>query len=284
MALMPHQAMPTLPVVSFDRRFALWASADHLLTLYNADERYTLPLDVGHAFTWSPNQSTFVYANNQAADTRLYLVRVGSDEIHAPEPIFQQTGSTTNLTWSPTTDHIAFSLRYLAEQKRTSRLEDTDVYTADLRTGEMLNLSDTRISFDTGPSWSPDGTRLAFYSAEYNQFISLVDSDGAALQRRDLVSGFIGLMTWSPNGTQLGYLTLNMMSYTSSLSVLTVEGEADGVELIPRVSHEGRFAWSPGSDQIAYIDVTDGGLMAVDVQTGHRRRLNARPGIKVILP
>lgn len=280
-----HQALPSLPALSSDHRYLLWSDAAHQLTLHDTRRRRTFfSLGSGHAMSWSPDAGAFIYADNQADQTRLYRVRLEEDRIHAPELLFEQAASTaSNITWSPTRDQIAFSLRYLAEQKRSSRLEDTDVYLVDLHTGQATNLSHTLISFDTGPVWSPDGTRLAFYSAEYNQFISLVNADGDALQRRGLVPGFVGVMHWSPDGTHLGYLTLNMMTYTSSLSVLPIAGEADALQLLPRVSHEGRFAWSPGSDQVAYVDAQSGALMAITVATGQQRRIHTAPGIKVIL-
>ena len=60
--------------------------------------------------------------------------------------------------------------------------------------------------FDSQPSWSPDGSRIAFVSnREGNYDIFVIDSDGSGLQRLTTSPDDEEGPKWSPDDTQIAY-------------------------------------------------------------------------------
>jgi dipeptidyl aminopeptidase/acylaminoacyl peptidase len=66
---------------------------------------------------------------------------------------------------------------------------------------------------ESHPSWSPDGSRIAFSSARHDdwdialaQDVFVVDANGGEPQRLTGTDGGYGSPTWSPNGARIAYL------------------------------------------------------------------------------
>src|SRR5688572_8403679 len=64
--------------------------------------------------------------------------------------------------WSPDGGQIAFTSSRADPNPFTCTSCDRDVYVMDADGSDMRRLTHTAPGFGFGPSWSPDGTRLAF--------------------------------------------------------------------------------------------------------------------------
>ena len=97
---------------------------------------------------------------------------------------------------------------------------------------------------DGDPTWSPDGTRIAFDRlAEPDQVVVVMDADGR--EKRQVGVGW--RPAWSPDGSRIAF-------EDDALTVLTVVN-ADGTgakQLAGR--HALGFSWSPDGKKIAYGD------------------------------
>ncbi len=105
------------------------------------------------------------------------------------------------------------------------------------------------------PTWSPDGTKLAFAKGEDIYMISLDGGDETRLTQ--------GLFpAWSPDGRQIAYSRIRSDFVNADIYVADIHGNNE------RKVTEGMYpSWSPGGDVIAY---SKGGLSkqwAVDRST-----------------
>ncbi len=75
---------------------------------------------------------------------------------------------------------------------------NSDIYTMDIKTRVVEKLTD-HPSIDTSPSYSPDGSYIAFNSDRSGfQQIYTMKSDGTNVKRISFGEGLYGTPVWSP--------------------------------------------------------------------------------------
>jgi Tol biopolymer transport system component len=131
---------------------------------------------------------------------------------------------------------------------------------------------------DRGPRWSPDGRRIAFYSARGGKYdIWVVGADGTGLRQITSTRPSVALPAWSPDGSRLSLLS-SVASYIVDLS----KPETSPVpEVIPAQNEAGAgfnaFDWSPDGRRIAGFtsrpDGVLGGIVTYSIENGAFERL-----------
>ncbi len=125
-----------------------------------------------------------------------------------------------------------------------------EIFTVPAEKGDVRNLTQTPGIRERDPVWSPDGKSVAYFSdreGEYHVFIR--PADGRGEEQRLTAKDFawpLGL-AWSPDSERL-----LMADAAMNLWLITVDG--GDVQKIDtgRSGEIGSFAWSPGSDWVAY--------------------------------
>jgi Tol biopolymer transport system component len=98
----------------------------------------------------------------------------------------------------------------------------------------------TDYKYDGGPSWSPDGTRLAF---DRSGVLYLINADGSGL----VSTGISGVHPqWSPDGTQIVYGNTNL----DGISVMNMNFTPR--RLTTAVQQDQSPSWSPDGLQIVF--------------------------------
>jgi serine/threonine protein kinase/WD40 repeat protein len=202
------------PVISQDGR----AMAFLQLVGPNSADLYVLALDQGlrprgeprrltydneviWGLAWTADGRELVYSAGAPGNLNLWRLSVYKDS--RPARLFDQD---------------VFDVFNVAVAQRSNRLvfvrsrREMDIYRAELSNkgtdaqGAMPLVASSRL--DRFPSYSPDGTKIAFVSLRSGKWqLWLSDSDGAnPVQLTSFDRGEVGLSTWSPDGRQIGFI------------------------------------------------------------------------------
>ncbi len=183
---------------------------------------------------WSPDGTRLAFTSTRGeekAAAQLYVLPIDGGE---PLKLTELKEDPTELAWSPDGTKIAFSARVRDEAydeeddkkrrpRRFTRLRyklDNVGWTGDRRqhlfvvpadgSGEARQLTSGDFE-DSSPSWSPDGSQLAFVSARDDDWdvklisdLYVIASDGTGEPRKLTTSdGGYDAVVWSPDGSAL---------------------------------------------------------------------------------
>ncbi len=180
---------------------------------------------------WSPDGTRLAFTSNRADKaSQLYVMPVGGGE---PRKLTSLKEDVSQAIWSPDGASIVFVARvrdaaYEEEDdkkrrpRRLTRLQyklDSVGWTADRPqhlfvvpadgSGEPRQLTDGDFE-DHSPSWSPDGSTIAFISARHPDWDLAMENDvylvvavGGEPCRLTQGGGSVGAPSWSPDGSRL---------------------------------------------------------------------------------
>jgi Tol biopolymer transport system component len=132
--------------------------------------------------------------------------------------------------------------------------EDTplyEIYVMNADGSHVTRLTDNTAS-DGDPSWSPDGTKIAFDSnrdEEGNRDIYVMNADGSHVARLTDNTAFDGDPSWSPDGTKIAFTS----DRDDNVEIYVMNADGSGqTRLTDNTAFDIEPSWSPDGEKIAF--------------------------------
>ncbi len=170
-------------------------------------------------------------------------------------------GSLQNASLSPSGQRALFEYR-------------GEVFTVPREHGDPRNITNTPGIADRYPAWSPDGSRIAWFSDEGGEYGLVIGDQGGLGETRKISlpePSFFFRPEWSPDGKYIAYTDTHLNLYYVDVE----SGEAVHVDTDRFVRPERTMqpVWSPDSRWIAYAHTLESLFKAIvlyNVETGER--------------
>jgi len=131
---------------------------------------------------------------------------------------------------------------------------NTDIYAVKSNGAGLTRLT-THAAYDHGPAWSPDGTKIAFWSnREGNDEIYVMNQDGSAVTRLTNAQSVDFRPRWSPDGTKIIFVSQRDGNF--EIYVMNADGSGQ-VRLTNDPATDADPAWSPDGSKIAFWSSRD---------------------------
>jgi dipeptidyl aminopeptidase/acylaminoacyl peptidase len=188
--------------------------------------------------TWSPDGKTVAFVSNLSGRNNLWLV---PSEGGWPMQLTVSDQRQTSPTWSPDGKWIAYMSDYDGD-------EQWDIFLVSPKTGQVVNLTNTREIAEESPTWSPDGRYLAYMVKPKTSSVFEIDVYDTALRAgKHLTTGTARdrmnvAPIWSADGKFIVYTQEQSKGTDSNVFVVEVAvASAQSTLLTP---HNGEHTYS----------------------------------------
>ena len=137
-------------------------------------------------------------------------------DIMADEPRYEAPmlpfGGAESFAWAPDSKSIVYTSRK-KEGKEYAISTNSDLYIYNLADSSTRNLTEGMMGYDTNPTFSPDGTKLAWLSMEHDGYESdknrIFTLDMASGEKTDLTDNWdfsVNEIAWAPDGKTINFI------------------------------------------------------------------------------
>ena len=194
--------------------------------------------------TWSPDGSQIAFTDGVGDNREIFVVGAdGSDRRMLTTDLLVAENDKSyrrDLSWSPDGTSLLFSYttQHIAEESG-----GMDIMRLDFLTLALTNLT-MGLGYNASPCWSPDGSRIAFYSTrDDEEGVYLMNTDGTGVVSVSPGWAWDWDPTWSPDGRQIAFGSSRGLR--RDIHGMPAEGgEAINLTDNPDASDE-QPAWSP---------------------------------------
>jgi len=219
----------------------------------------------------SPVTSQMVYVTNRRGVSELWITSIteGWDRpLLSPKDV-QVTGQETQFFMSP---------RFSADGRRVvvavGVRGSTYLYTVFASGGTPVRVTNEESGLEAGPTWSPDGNWIAylrFQSSRYDLMKVRPGSGQPPVRIGEPNTGSVP--AWSPSGEWIA-------DYDKEGNSMLIS--PDGKMTRPLPGDDGPVAWARDGKTLYQVRMNPPALYAIDIASGHNRKLRDLPGLKPV--
>jgi Tol biopolymer transport system component len=190
-----------------------------------------------------------VFESNRSGNNEIWTMKSdGTDLFQITDRV--AGGLATGPAVSPDGRRIAFSLADPASG------DDWDIYLINVDGSGVTNLTNDPAFDGWRPAWSPDGTKVAFFSDRTgDEEIWVINADGTGAVNLTNSPGSDADPAWSPDGTKIAFLSFR--DGNGEIYVMNADGTGQ-TRLTDEPAREDWPAWSPDGTRIAFDSFRDG--------------------------
>jgi dipeptidyl aminopeptidase/acylaminoacyl peptidase len=190
--------------------------------------------------TWSPDGKTVAFVSNLSGRNNLWLV---ASEGGWPMQLTVSDQRQSNPTWSPDGKWIAYMSDYDGD-------EQWDIFLVSPKTGQVVNLTNTREIAEESPVWSSDGRYLAYMVKPKTSSVFEIDvydtvlrdvkhlTTGTAKDRMNVAP------IWSKDGKFIIYTQEQSKGTDSNVFLVQVANEVANAQSMLLTPHDGERTYS----------------------------------------
>jgi len=227
------QTLPPQQAITNPKQIASKANAqvEKNLTI----EKLYMTRSIG-ATAWSPDGKTIAFVSNISGRNNLWLVPAAGGWPTQLTISDQRQGAPA---WSPDGKWIAYQSDYDGD-------EQWDIFLVSPKTGQVVNLTNTRQISEEQPAWSPDGRSLAYAVKPKTSSVYEIDVyDTLLRQVRHLTTGtpadkMNAGPVWSHDGKRIAYTQQQAKGTDSNIFV----GELDTGQSTSLTPHDGEHLYT----------------------------------------
>jgi TolB protein len=258
------------PFPSADGKKILYESAvagKYELFTMNADGSGIVQLTHDHTNhdtpSWSPDGRKIAFVSDRNGHSVIYVMNAdGTGEA----AITDANAESIHPIWSGDGRKIIYCAD---DDLHPPKKNEAAIYAIDLETRQTATLISG--GTNTYPSWSPDGTKIAFRRmlGEMNSEVFVADADGSHQQNLSNHPAFDGWPAWSPDGKQIAFSSNRRSNY----QIFIMNADGSNVRLLANTEGRGiEPRWAADGKMIYFTDCrkvdfgTDCQIMAAKVE------------------
>jgi len=194
--------------------------------------------------SWSPDGAKIAFVSNRDGNDEIYVMNAdGSNQTRLTNnPAFD-----FDPAWSPDGTRIAFTSTRDFPGITGNIANGFELYVMNADGTNPVRLTNNSTS-DSGPSWSPDGTRIAFTSQRDGlPLVYVMNADGSnqinITQSTTLDSSD---PEWAPDGTSIAFTSYNRVGQTNADEIFLMNADGSNIRRITNSSFdEHDLSWQP---------------------------------------
>lgn len=194
--------------------------------------------------TWSPDGTKIAFVSNRDGNNEIYVMNAdGSNQVR----LTNDPGFDIDPAWSPDGTKIAFTSSRDFPGITGNIALGFELYTINADGSNPIRLTNNS-NVDAGPSWSPDGTKIAFNTQRDGlPLVYVMNANGSnpinITQSTTLDSGD---PEWSPDGTTIAFTSFGHVGIGNVSAIFLMNADGSNIRRLSNIStNEHELAWQP---------------------------------------